>query len=116
MLFAFREVPQATLGFSPFELLYGRYVGGPLDALKEEWIQNPEPETDVLSFVMEVKDRIELAKKVVEQNAKIAKAKPKEYYDQKAREINLNFGDKVLLLLPTSKKNSLQSDKDHTQC
>ena len=104
VLFAYREVPQATLGFSPFELLYGRDVRGPLDVLKEEWIQNPESETDVLSFVMEVKDRMELAKEVVEQNAKIAKAKQKEYYDQKAREINLNVGDKVLLLLPTSKK------------
>ncbi len=37
-------LPQATLGFSPFELLYGREVRGPLDVLKEEWIQNPETE------------------------------------------------------------------------
>ena len=36
VLFAYREVPQATLGFSPFELLYGRDVRGPLDVLKDQ--------------------------------------------------------------------------------
>ncbi|XP_069586606.1 uncharacterized protein, partial [Ranitomeya imitator] len=30
LLFAYREVPQASTGFSPFELLYGRRVRGPL--------------------------------------------------------------------------------------
>ena len=29
VLFAFREVPVATYGYSPFELLYGRHVQGP---------------------------------------------------------------------------------------
>lgn len=36
LLFAYREVPQCSTGFSPFELLYGRQVRGPLDMLKEE--------------------------------------------------------------------------------
>ncbi|KAL5481930.1 hypothetical protein EMCRGX_G022205 [Ephydatia muelleri] len=36
-LFAYREVPQCSTGFSPFELLYGRDVRGPLDVLKESW-------------------------------------------------------------------------------
>ena len=29
LLFAYREVPQSSTGFSPFELLYGRQVQGP---------------------------------------------------------------------------------------
>ncbi|KAL5516790.1 hypothetical protein EMCRGX_G002203 [Ephydatia muelleri] len=37
LLFAYREVPQDSTGFSPFELLYGRAVRGPLDILKESW-------------------------------------------------------------------------------
>ena len=36
VLFAYREVPQSTTGFSPFELLYSREVRGPLDVLKEK--------------------------------------------------------------------------------
>ena len=37
LLFAYREVPQSSTGFSPFELLYGRAVRGPLDILRETW-------------------------------------------------------------------------------
>ena len=32
-LFAYREVPQSTTGFSPFELVYGHAVHGSLDIL-----------------------------------------------------------------------------------
>ena len=32
-MFGYREVPQASTGFSPFELLHGRSVRGPLDVL-----------------------------------------------------------------------------------
>ena len=35
LLFAIGEVPQELLGFSPFELLYGRSVRGPMAILKE---------------------------------------------------------------------------------
>ena len=37
VLFAYREVPQTSTGFSPFELLYGRSVNGPLDILCQSW-------------------------------------------------------------------------------
>jgi len=35
VLFAYRKIPQASTGFSPFELLYGWSVRGPLAVLKE---------------------------------------------------------------------------------
>ena len=37
VLFAYREVPQESTGFSPFQLLYGRSVKGPGTILKELW-------------------------------------------------------------------------------
>ena len=37
LLFAYREVPLDSVGFSPFELLYGRTVRGPLSILKKLW-------------------------------------------------------------------------------
>ena len=37
LLFAYREVPQSSSGFSPFELLYGRTVKGPLDVIHGAW-------------------------------------------------------------------------------
>ena len=35
LLFAVREIPQESLGFSPFELLYGHNVRGPMQILRE---------------------------------------------------------------------------------
>ena len=37
LLFAYREVPHESTGFSPFELLYDRSVKGPMKILKEIW-------------------------------------------------------------------------------
>ena len=37
LLFAYREVRQESLTFSPFELLYGRTVRGPMSILRELW-------------------------------------------------------------------------------
>ena len=37
ILVAYWEVPNATTGFSPFEMLYSRQVRGPLDVLKETY-------------------------------------------------------------------------------
>lgn len=37
LLFAYKEVLQASSGFSPFELLYEGRVQGPLDLLRKSW-------------------------------------------------------------------------------
>ena len=61
LLFAYREVPQGSLGFFPFELLYGRSVRGPLTILKELWTQK-EMEKEVkltYQYVMDLRDRLE---------------------------------------------------------
>ena len=42
VLFAYREAPQDIVGFSLFELLYGRTVRGPVSILKELWTKEQE--------------------------------------------------------------------------
>ena len=37
LLSEYSEAPQESLGFSPFELLYGRTVRGPMAILKDLW-------------------------------------------------------------------------------
>jgi len=37
ILFAYRESPQESLGFAPFELLYERSVNGPPQILRQLW-------------------------------------------------------------------------------
>ena len=45
LLFPYCEVPQESTGFSPFELLYGRAVRGPVAILKQLWTKEfEEPE------------------------------------------------------------------------
>ena len=45
--------------------------------------------------------RIATAKELVEQNLKLAQKKQKKWYDKRARDLVLQEGEKVLLLLPT---------------
>ena len=35
LMFAYREAPQESTGFSPFELVYGRTVKGPMYVLRK---------------------------------------------------------------------------------
>lgn len=41
MLFAYREVPQASTGLLPSELVYGWTVQGLLNLLKKSWEASP---------------------------------------------------------------------------
>ena len=60
ILFAYREVPEAPTGFSPFELLYGRTVHGPIQVLKELWTEKETPEvSNTYKYVLELRNRLE---------------------------------------------------------
>ena len=103
LLFAIREVPQESLGFSPFELLYGRNVKGPMAILRELW-SGEVPDEQVLSTyqnVIELRDILEQTCKLAHENLKKVQIKQKAYYDRRARSRKFDVGDKVLLLLPT---------------
>ena len=103
LLFAYREVPQASTGFSPFELLYGRQVRGPLDLLREAW-ESPQPAggSSVVSYVLHMRDKMEELADLVKDNMQHAQQTQTKWYDRRARQRTLQPGQKVLLLLPTS--------------
>ena len=87
LLFAIREVPQESLGFSPFKLLYGRNVKGPMAILRELW-SGEAPDEQVLStyqYVIELRDGLEQAYKLAHENLKKVQIKQKAYYDRRAR-------------------------------
>ena len=108
LLFAYREVPQSSTGFSPFELLYGRKVRGPLDVLKEAWEgEQPEQQLNILSYVLKMRDKMETLTEEVQQNLKATQANQKRWYDKCSRERSFKPGQQVLLLLPTCESSLL---------
>ncbi|KAL2085952.1 hypothetical protein ACEWY4_019272 [Coilia grayii] len=107
LLFAYREVPQAT-GYSPFELLYGRQVRGPLDVLREAWMgEGPATPTNIVSYVLKMRDKLEELSSLAHNNKEQAQSSQKSWYDRTARSRTFNTGQKVLLLLPTSESSLL---------
>jgi hypothetical protein len=102
VLFAYREVPQASTGFSPFELLYGRTVRGPVQALKELWSGEEAQETrNTYEYVLDLRHRLEETCKIARDSLRESQQKYKHHYDKGTRRRSLAVGDKVLVLLPT---------------
>ena len=102
LLFAYREVPQASTGFSPFELLYGRQVRGPLDILRESWEASTKSSESVVSYVLSIQERLDKLQELARENLASAQVTQKTWYDRNARDRELQPGDQVLVLLPTS--------------
>ena len=103
LLFAYREVAQESTGFSPFELLYGRAVRGPMFILKELWTKEVEaPEVkNSYQYVFELREKLEDTLKIAHEELQKAQQKGKHYYDRKTKVRKFQPGDKVLVLLPT---------------
>ena len=59
--FSYREVAQASLGFSPFELVYGRSVRGPMSVLRDIWGDEDinEQTKTTYQYVLELRERLE---------------------------------------------------------
>ncbi|XP_042147410.1 uncharacterized protein LOC121836549 [Ixodes scapularis] len=87
LLFDYREVPQASLGFSPFELLYGRNVRGPLSVLKELWTNEAlEEETKTTyEYVFELRNKLEDTCKIAHEELERASERYRRCFDRKAR-------------------------------
>ena len=109
LLFAYREVPQETTGFAPFELLYGRSVRGPMQILRELWTKEQSaPEIkNTYQYIFELRSRLEDTCKMVENEVMQSRSKYKHYYDKKAKSRKFKQGDQVLVLLPTNQNKLL---------
>ena len=102
VLFAYREVPQASTGFSPFELMYGWRIRGPMAVLKEAWESGKSQDASVVAHVMQIREQLKQMTGLVEQNMEKAQDNQKKWYDRNARTRKFEPGDQVLVLLPTS--------------
>ena len=100
LLFAVRESVQESLSFSPFELVFGHSVRGPLKLLKEKFLSNDETPLNLLQYVSDFRTRLSRACEVARSNLKTSQGKMKARYDNHVIDRKFKPGDKVLALLP----------------
>ena len=100
LLFAVRESVQESLGFSPFELVFGHSVCGPLKLLKEKILSNDETPLNLLQYFSDFRNRLSRACEVARSNLKTSQGKMKARYDNHVIDRKFKPGDKVLALLP----------------
>jgi len=103
LMFAACESVQEAFGFSPFELVFGHRVRGPLKMLKETWLSdNDDYPISLLEYVSTFRCRLTKACEMVRKNLKHSQKQIKVWYDRKAKQRSFKPEDQVLMLLPIS--------------
>ena len=100
LLFAVRESVQESLGFSPFELVFGHSVRGHLKLVKGKFFSNYETPLNLLQYVSDFRNRLSRACEVARSNLKTSQGKMKARYDNHVIDRKFKPSDKVLALLP----------------
>ena len=100
LLFAVRESVQESLGFSPFELVFGHSVRGPLKLFKEKLLSHDDVSLNLLQYVSDFRTKLSNACEMAKSNLKLAQNSMKQRYDQNSVSRSFKPGDKVLALLP----------------
>ncbi|KAI2647274.1 Retrovirus-related Pol polyprotein from transposon 17.6 [Labeo rohita] len=102
VLFGVREVPQASTGFTPFELLFGRQPRGLLDVAREAWERQPAPLRTVVEHVREMRERIERVMPLVKKHLTKAQQAQQRHYNRPAQPREFHPGDRVMVLVPNA--------------
>ena len=100
VLFALRTSPVASLGFTPYELLFGKQARTPLTLIYESWHDVNNYSENVVNHIMKLRDNISNAFDLAKQQQELTHAKEKLWYDRNARAIIYVPGQQVLVLLP----------------
>lgn len=110
-IFAFREVPVQGLGYSAFDLMFGRVVSGPLSLIKQFWLSvtvdeylSKSKKTNLVDFVLDLREKGRNSVESANENTRMSQSKSKRWFYKKTAEVSFDPGDKVLLLLPVKGK------------
>ncbi|XP_076057166.1 uncharacterized protein LOC143034680 [Oratosquilla oratoria] len=103
LLFAIRETPSESLGVSPFELLFGRKVRGPLKVIKDHLISLPSTKlVTVNNYITSLKSNLDKVRSFAKTNLAHAQSVMKTNFDSKALVREFKEGDLVLAYIPIS--------------
>ncbi|GFQ66302.1 retrovirus-related Pol polyprotein from transposon opus [Trichonephila clavata] len=106
LLFAYREIPHALTGVSPYQLVYGRLPSGPMTILKEFWIGEREIPTcaarSVEEYLKQLQKKSQDAHEIAPENSAKNQERMTSHHNLRSREKMFSVGDEVLILMPSS--------------
>ena len=104
LLFAVRESIQESLGFSPFELVFGHTVRGPLKLVKEKFLSDDDDCLNILQYVSDFRTKLSKACELARENLESSQQSMKTKYDKNTSKRKFEPGQSVLVLLPVPGK------------
>ncbi len=107
-LFALRQMPHVDTGMSPFDLVYGFRVRGPLDLLYMGWVDDVCRPMNVTQWVISLQDRLQQLQDLSMARSKVEKDKQREKSNRNRSDRTLKTGDQVLMKVP-GRSGALQS-------
>ncbi len=99
-LFALRQMPSRSTGFSPYELVWGRNMRTPLDVIYSGWMDRENRKLNVSEWAEMLVDRLEMMRDSAVETGLKESQKRKEFYDDGKVERSLEVGDKIWVRIP----------------
>ena len=103
LLFVIREVPNESLGVSPYEMLFGHKCRGPLQIFKEQMVNKEVCEVNISQYLRNLKSHMEKIHKFAHSNLTMSQTVMKSKYDRNTKVRKFKVGDEVLVYFPVSK-------------
>ncbi|XP_068242398.1 uncharacterized protein [Palaemon carinicauda] len=93
-------MPNESVGFSPFQLVFGHIVRGPLDVVREHLESNGINEINVIDYLSNLQEELRSAWEFAWNNLVASQSRMKFQYDLGTKSHSFEVGDEVLVLLP----------------
>ena len=102
LLFCTRDTVQESLGFSPFQLVFGHKVRGPLSVLKSQCLNDSQAQ-NLLERVEDYHAKLKECRDLAGKNMERSQSKMKAWFDRKAVKRSFSPGELCLIFLPIAK-------------
>ena len=97
LAFAYNSTINKSTGYSPFFLLFGRHSRLPIDSMFDINSNDSREGESYSKFVTEWENSMKTAREIANKNIQQSTSYNKQYYDKKAKSVEIEVGDNVLV-------------------